>query len=145
MDRLMTNTATAKQEMLKFWSDGQPHSVEQFRSYVKKNGLLELRGTHLGSAVQSALQQGVLERITRGMYIAGPNFSEDQIVGDIGAKESVVKGILKSTMRIFSQPINVMELSQREREILPKLQDLYVNCSQWLDELNREDEHGVSQ
>lgn len=145
MDRLMTDTAMAKQEMLKFWSDGQPHSAQQFREYLKKNSMLELRVTHLNSAIYAAMQQGILERLTRGVYIAGPNFSEDQIVDDTNTKESVVKGILKSTMRIFSQPINVMELSQREKEILLKLQDLYENCSQWLNELNREEEHGVSE
>lgn len=52
-------------------------------------------------------------------------------------KISGVKYVLRQTRNALSVPINVMELSQKERELIPKLQKLYQECERMLDELER--------
>ena len=37
MEDTLSKTAQAKKLLLEFWSDFQPHSVHEFRDYLKKN------------------------------------------------------------------------------------------------------------
>ena len=61
-------------------------------------------------------------------------------------KISGVKYVLLQTRNALSVPINVMELSQKERELIPKLQKLYQECERMLDELERvESENEISE
>lgn len=47
--------------------------------------------------------------------------------------------MLRQTKNVLAIPINVMELSQKERELIPRLQDLYQECEKMLDELEKEE------
>lgn len=46
-----------------------------------------------------------------------------------------MKGVLQRTKSVLSSPINVTALTPKERELIPKLQELYQECENLLNEL----------
>lgn len=144
MEDILSKTAQANKLLLEFWSDFQPHSVREFRDYLKKNNIVTVGSTHISSAVYTATQQGVLERVNRGNYQAGICFQKDMEVSI--KKPDGIQYVLQQTKRVLSFPINIMELSPKEREFIPRLQELYQECERMLEELERdEDKNEVSE
>ena len=79
----------------------------------------------------------MLERVGRGVYKAGRNWNRN---AEAPAKRiGGVTYVLRQTKNVLAIPINVMELSQKERELIPRLQDLYQECEKMLDELEKEE------
>ena len=144
MEGTFSNTALARRMIIEFWSDCQPHSVREFRVYLRQNNMTSVELTHISSAVYTASQQDMLERVGRGVYKAGKNLNGD--AESPAKKISGVKYVLLQTRNALSVPINVMELSPKERELIPKLQKLYQECERMLEELERvESENEISE
>ena len=143
MEDTLSKTAQAKKLLLEFWSDFQPHSVHEFRDYLKKNNITIVDRTRISSAVYTATQQGILVRVDRGNYQAGINFHEDI---EIPMKKMAgIQSVLLQTKRVLSIPINIVELTPKERELIPRLQELYQECERMLEELEKdEDENEAS-
>ena len=117
--RYLIENGTGKKLLLEFWSDFQPHSVHEFRDYLKKNNITIVDRTHISSAVYTATQQGILVRVDRGNYQAGINFHEDI---EIPMKKMAgIQSVLLQTKRVLSIPINIVELTPKERELIPRL------------------------
>ena len=70
MDDGLSSTAIARKWLIEFWADCQPHSVREFKAHVQQKNIASIRTTHISSAVYQAAQQGLLERIGRGVYKA---------------------------------------------------------------------------
>ncbi len=137
MEGTLSNTALARKMLIEFWSDCRPHSVREFRVYLQQNNMVSVELTHTSSAVYTACQQDVLERVGRGVYKAGRNWNRN---AEAPAKRiGGVTYVLRQTKNVLAIPINVMELSQKERELIPRLQDLYQECEKMLDELEKEE------
>jgi len=144
MEDTLSKTAQANKLLLEFWSDFQPHSVREFRDYLKKNNIITVGSTHISSAVYTAKHQGVLERVNRGSYQAGINFQKDEAVPM--KKTDGIQFVLQQTKRVLSIPISIMDLSPKERELIPRLQELYQECERMLEELERnKDENEASE
>lgn len=47
MEDTLSKTSQAKKLLLEFWSDFQPHSVHEFRDYLKKNNITIVDRTHI--------------------------------------------------------------------------------------------------
>ena len=144
MEGTLSNTALARKMLIEFWSDCQPHSVREFRVYLQQNNMASVEFTHISSAVYTAHQQDVLERVGRGVYKAGRNWNRNTEVPvkRIGG----VTYVLRQTRNVLAVPINVMGLSQKEREMIPRLQELYKECEKMLEELEKaEDENEISE
>lgn len=77
MEGTLSNIALARKMIIEFWSDCQPHSVREFRGYLRQNNMTSVELTHISSAVYTASQQDVLERVGRGVYKAGKNLNGD--------------------------------------------------------------------
>lgn len=144
MDRALSNTALARKMLIEFWNDCQPHSVREFRIYLQQNNMASVEITHTSSAVYTACQQDVLERVGRGVYKAGRNWNRN---AEAPAKRiGGVTYVLRQTRNALAVPINVMELSQKERELIPRLQELYQECEKMLGELEKgEAENEISE
>ena len=127
MGAALSKTALTKEMLIEFWSDGQPHSVQEFRAYLQQNNMMSIEITHIRGALYTATQRETLERIGRGMYQAGKNINGGSCIG--------MKGILQRTKSVLSSPINVTALTPKEREMIPKLQELYQECENLLNEL----------
>lgn len=141
MEDTLSKTAQAKKLLLEFWSDFQPHSVHEFRDYLKKNNITIVDRTHISSAVYTATQQGILVRVDRGNYQAGICFQKDMAVPI--KKTDGIRYVLQQSKRVLSFPINIVELTPKERELIPRLQELYQECERMLEELES-DENEVS-
>lgn len=144
MAGILSNAALARKMLIEFWGDYRTHSIREFRTYLQQNNMVSVNTTHISSAVYTASQQEVLERVGRGIYKAGRNLDEDAevCVEKIGG----VRCVLQKTRNALAVPINIMELSQKERELIPRLQELYQECERMLDELGRDgDENEVSE
>lgn len=131
MGSILSNTALARKMVTEFWRDCQPHSIQEFRLYLQQNNMASVEVSHISSAVYTASQQKELERIGRGIYKAGRNLNGDACIGKTGGMEYV----LQSAKNILSSPINLMTISAKERELIPKLQELYQECESLLNEL----------
>lgn len=135
----VTGTAIAKKMLTEFWGDYQPHSIREFKNFLQQNNVVSVNIHHISSALYYAHQQGELERVSRGIYQAGKNFN-----GTADAhmeKTCGVKFVLQQTMQILSLPINIMGLSLKERDLIPRMQILYEECESMLEELeSSEDE-----
>ena len=135
--RYLIENGTGKKLLLEFWSDFQPHSVHEFRDYLKKNNIIAVDHTHISSAVYTATQQGVLERVNRGNYQAGTGFQKDRAVPM--KKTDGIRYVLQQSKRVLSFPINIVELTPKERELIPRLQELYQECERMLEELEKDE------
>lgn len=143
MASILSNTALARKMLIEFWGDYQPHSIREFRTYLRQKNMVSVDITHISSAVYTASQQEVLERVGRGIYKAGRSL--DKTAEVCLEKIGGVRYVLQKTRNDLSIPINIMELSQEERELIPRLQELYQECERMLDELERDgDENEVS-
>lgn len=133
MGSILSNTALARKMVTEFWRDCQPHSIQEFRLYLQQNNMASVEVSHISSAVYTASQQKELERIGRGIYKAGRNLNgdADACIGKTGG----MKYVLQSAKNILSSPINLMTISAKEREMIPKLQELYQECENLLNEL----------
>lgn len=143
MAGILSNTALARKMLIEFWGDCQPHSIREFRAYLQQNKMVSVDITHVSSAVYTASHQEVLERVGRGIYKAGRNLDEnaEACVDKTGG----VRCVLQRTKNALSVPINIMGLSLEERELIPRLQELYQECEKMLDALERGgDENEVS-
>ena len=138
MEDTLSKTAQAKKLLLEFWSDFQPHSIHEFRNYFKKNNITAVDHTHISSAVYTATQQGVLERVNRGNYQAGICFQKDMAVPI--KKTDGIRYVLQQSKRVLSFPINIVELTPKERELIPRLQELYQECERMLEELEKDED-----
>lgn len=49
-----------------------------------------------------------------------------------------MKSVLRRVKSILSSPVNVTAISPKERELIPKLQELYQECENLLNELESE-------
>lgn len=128
MEDTLSKTAQAKKLLLEFWSDFQPHSVHEFRDYLKKNNITIVDRTHISSAVYTATQQDILVRVDRGNYQAGINFHEDI---EIPMKKMAgIQSVLLQTKRVLSIPINIVELTPKERELIPRYRSYIRNAKE---------------
>ena len=136
MEGTFSNTALARRMIIEFWSDCQPHSVREFRVYLRQNNMTSVELTHISSAVYQAAQQGLLERVGRGVYKAEKDL---RVHSDFSLEKiSGVKYVLQAIRNALLIPINVVELNQKERELLPRLQELYQECESILNDLESE-------
>ena len=103
---------------------------------MQQKNIASIRTTHISSAVYQAAQQGLLERIGRGVYKAEKDL---RVHSDFSIEKiSGVKYVLQAIRNALLVPINVVELSQKERELLPRLQELYQECESILNDLESE-------
>lgn len=136
MDDGLSSTAIARKWLIEFWSDCQPHSVREFKAHVQQKNIASIRTTHISSAVYQVAQQGLLERIGRGVYKAEKDL---RVHSDFSLEKiSGVKYVLQAIRNALLIPINVVELNQKERELLPRLQELYQECESILNDLESE-------
>lgn len=136
MKRALSNTALARKMLISFWSDCQPHSVQEFKAYLQENNMETVGNTHIQSAIYTATSQEVLNRISRAIYQAGKNLNEIRDLSD--RKTNGMKSVLRRVKSILSSPVNVTAISPKERELIPKLQELYQECENLLNELESE-------
>lgn len=123
----MSNTALACSMVAEFWGDCHPHSIQEFQEYLQQKNILTVQSTHISSALYTAQQKRGLERIGRGLYIAGENLAGNRTGG--------IRYVLQKTKEALSTPINMMEISTKEKELIPSVQRLYQECERLLDEL----------
>lgn len=143
MRETYSNTKLARQGAIEFWKDGLPHTAQQFMDYVYQTGETRIKSTHINSAVRTAMLEGYLERISRGVYIKSKKDCREKT--GYGAEGSQLKRMIKQVTAVLSMPINAVDIDEKEREILPKLQDFYRLCKEWLEESEKEEqEYGVS-
>lgn len=137
MEGVLSKTALVHQGITEFWNDGQPHSLREFQSYLEQNYTETIKTSYINGAIHTARQQDMLERIGRGIYKAGINFYENERA--CSEATNGIKYVLKKTQNALSIPVNLMNLNQKERELVPKLQELYQICERLLNELESED------
>ena len=131
-------TALVHQEITRFWHDGLPHSLQEFRAYLQQNNLGDIRNPYISGAIYTARQKGILECIGRGIYRAGRGIDGNGAA--CGGENNGMADVLKKTQSALSLPINLMCLSLKERELIPRLQEMYQTCGRLLDELESGDE-----
>ena len=133
MGSMESVTASVHQEITRFWCDGSPHSLQEFKAYLEQNSLGDIRNPHISGAIYTARQKGILECISRGIYRAGRELDGNGAAGS--GESNDMAYVLKKTQRALSLPVNLMCLSPKERELIPRLQEMYQTCGQLLDEL----------
>ena len=137
MGETLSKTALAREMICEFWSDYRPHSIREFMVHLQQSNMVSVELAHVSNAVYAACQQDVLERVGRGVYKAGRNWNRNT---EAPAKRiGGVTYVLRQTKNVLAIPISVMELSQKEREMIPRLQELYQVCEKMLGELEKEE------
>ena len=138
MKGTVSNTMLAHREIIKFWSDNSPHSLQEFREYLDENYMEMIEEPHISSAVYHAQQKEELERVERGVYRAGKNLGRNGKT--YGEEKNDMAVMLRKVQKDFSLPVNLIHLNPKERELIPRMQELYQECGRLLDELESEDE-----
>ena len=119
--------------MLKFWRDGEIHSLKEFRGHLREKGIHGISMEQCHNTINYMVHKGSIERVGRGLYIIGnfPDYTTNE-----NPEENVLKNILRRAQKELSAPVNIIFLKPEEREFIDDIQNLYMDCERIIQKID---------
>ena len=119
-----------KDTFLEFLEDGGPHSLKEFERYLSDRNIKDISRDQYNNAISFLVGKGKIKRVGRGIYVIGNRENEE------ANTTNEIKRLLIRVKRELASPINIISLSETDKNLILDIQHMYEECNRLIKKID---------